>query len=48
VITWLIHVTGNPMAPGWYLLVATGAGQVAMLLIPESAPARTRMVPAPA
>jgi len=40
VVTWLIHVTGNPMAPAWYLLAATAAGQVAMQMIPESAPVR--------
>jgi len=43
VVTWLIHVTGHPMAPAWYLLAATAAGQVAMRMIPESAPVcRTR------
>jgi MFS transporter, MHS family, citrate/tricarballylate:H+ symporter len=40
VVTWLIHVTGNPMSPAWYLLAATAAGQVAMQMIPESAPVR--------
>jgi len=40
VVTWLIHVTGNPMAPAWYLLAATAASQAAMWLIPESAPVR--------
>jgi len=40
VVTWLIHVTGNPMAPAWYLLAATAAGQLAMQMIPESAPVR--------
>ena len=40
VITWLLHVTGNPMAPAWYLLVATAASVIAMYLIVESAPAR--------
>jgi MFS family permease len=39
-VTWLIHVTGNPMAPAWYLLAATAAGQAAMQLFPESAPVR--------
>lgn len=39
-VTWLIHVTGNAMAPGWYLLVACAAAQVAIQMIPESAPAR--------
>lgn len=40
VITWLIHVTGSPMAPTWYLVAAGIVGQVAMLLMPESAPVR--------
>lgn len=42
VIRWLIHVTGNPMAPAWYLLAATVIGQAAMMLIPESAPLARR------
>jgi MHS family citrate/tricarballylate:H+ symporter-like MFS transporter len=40
IVTWLIHVTGNPMAPAWYLLAATVVGQFAMQLVPESAPVR--------
>ncbi len=40
VITWLIHVTHNPMAPAWYMLVATSIGTIAMMLIVESSPAR--------
>ena len=40
VVTWLIHVTGNAMAPGWYLMAAMLASLVAMSLILESAPAR--------
>lgn len=40
VITWLIHVTGSPMAPAWYLLVASAVGLAAMMLILESAPAK--------
>jgi MFS transporter, MHS family, citrate/tricarballylate:H+ symporter len=40
VITWLLHVTGNPMAPAWYLLAATAAATMAFYLILESAPAR--------
>lgn len=38
VITWLIHATGNPLAPAWYLVAATLVGQIAMMLIVESAP----------
>ncbi len=40
VITWLIHATGNPMAPAWYLFAATCVGQIALMLILESAPAK--------
>jgi MFS transporter, MHS family, citrate/tricarballylate:H+ symporter len=40
IIKWLIDVTGNPLAPGWYLSVALIVGGVAMALLPESAPAR--------
>jgi MFS transporter, MHS family, citrate/tricarballylate:H+ symporter len=40
VVTWLIHVTGSPMAPAWYLLGATALGQIALMLISESAPVR--------
>lgn len=40
IVRWLIHITGNPMSPAWYLLVATTIGQLALMLIPESAPAQ--------
>jgi MFS family permease len=40
VITWLMHVSGSPMAPAYYLLVAYAAGTVAIALILESAPSR--------
>ena len=40
VLTWLIHITGSSMAPAGYL-VATGIlGQIALMLIIESAPAK--------
>jgi MFS family permease len=40
VITWLIHVTGSAMAPAWYLMGATAVGQIAYMLMRESAPVR--------
>ena len=40
VVTWLIHVTGNPFAPAWYLMAASAVGQIALLLFPETAPVR--------
>ena len=42
VVTWLIHVTGSAMAPAWYLMGAAAFGQIALMLMAESAPARTR------
>jgi hypothetical protein len=41
-ITWLIHLTGSAMAPAWYLIGAAAAGQIALMLMAESAPARTQ------
>ncbi len=40
VITWLIHVNGNPMAPAWYLVIAQVVALTAMSLMLESAPVR--------
>lgn len=45
VINWLIGVTGNPLAPGWYMLAAATVGVGAMCLMRESAP---RAMPPPA
>lgn len=42
IIRWLIEVTGNPMAPAYYLLLATAIGQVAMWMIPETAPVKLK------
>jgi MFS family permease len=38
VVTWLLHISGNPLAPAWYLLLAAVVGLVAMSLLPETAP----------
>ncbi|HEV2703847.1 MAG TPA: MFS transporter [Steroidobacteraceae bacterium] len=40
VVTWLLHVTGNPVAPAWYLTGAALMGQIALMLMPESAPVK--------
>jgi MFS transporter, MHS family, citrate/tricarballylate:H+ symporter len=46
ITTWLIHVTGSAMAPAWYMVGAAFAGQVALLLMVESAPLRqAKLVP---
>ncbi len=48
VVTWLIHVTGSAMAPAWYMLGAGALGQIALMLMAESAPVRLAHVPQPA
>jgi MFS family permease len=39
-VAWIIHVTGNPLAPAWYMLTAVAVGLTAMIRLPETAPAR--------
>lgn len=41
VVTWLIHVTGSPMALAWYVFGASAIGLAARWLILESAPVKT-------
>jgi MFS family permease len=38
-VTWLLHVTGNALAPAFYLVGAASIGQVALMMMAESAPA---------
>jgi MFS family permease len=46
--TWLIRVSGSPMAPAWYWFGAALVGLVAVVLTRESAPRRLRsMGPVP-
>ena len=40
IVTWLIHVTGNALAPAWYMLLATAIGLAAMAMMRETAPMR--------
>jgi len=40
VVAWLIHVSGNPLAPAWYLLFAGIVGLIAMILMRETAPVK--------
>ena len=39
-VKWLLRATGNPLAPGWYMLGAALVGLAAMSLLKESAPVR--------
>jgi MFS family permease len=40
VVTWLLHVSGNPLAPAWYLLLAVTVALVAMASMRETAPVK--------
>jgi MFS family permease len=40
IVTWLLKVTGDAMAPAYYLMAASVLGLIAMFLMPESAPAK--------
>jgi MFS family permease len=40
IVTWLIHATGSAMSPAWYVIGAAAIGQIAIMLMRESAPAR--------
>ncbi len=40
VVTWLISITDNPLAPAWYLIAAGVVSLGAMMLIAETAPAK--------
>jgi hypothetical protein len=39
-VTLIIHATGNPLAPAWYMLGGVAVGLSAMVWLPETAPAR--------
>ena len=39
-VAWLLHATGDPLAPAFYRIAASVAGLVAMVCLPESAPAK--------
>lgn len=47
VVTWLIHIFASPMAPAWYVAGATAVAQVALMILPESAPVRVHVAPRP-
>jgi MFS family permease len=44
VVTWLLHISGNPLAPAWYLLLAAIVGLFAMSRMPETAPLKTGLI----
>ncbi|HVA83374.1 MAG TPA: MFS transporter [Candidatus Binataceae bacterium] len=36
VVAWLIHVTGDPLSPAWYLISTSAIGIVAILMVAET------------
>jgi MFS family permease len=40
VVAWLTRVSGSPLAPAWYMTGAVAVALVAMMLTPETAPAK--------
>jgi len=40
-VTWIIDLTGDPLAPAYYMMGAVALGLVAMALVKETAPAKT-------
>jgi MFS transporter, MHS family, citrate/tricarballylate:H+ symporter len=42
IVTWLIAVTGAPMAPAWYMTGAMVFGLIGMLAMRETAPVKVR------
>lgn len=48
VVTWLLHVTGSPMALAWYLTSVALIGAIAMAAMPETAPVRRKVAKSPA
>ena len=47
-ITWLLRVTGNPLAPGWFWSAAVLVFVLAAMALSESAPVKLRARPATA
>jgi len=41
IVASLIVVTGNPLAPAWYMMGAVGIGVAAMVATRETAPVKT-------
>jgi hypothetical protein len=36
VVTWLIHATGDPLSPAWYLVGSGIVGLIAVFMMPET------------
>ena len=46
-ITWIIAMTGSPLAPAWYMMAALAIGLTAVFLLRETAPVKTGIMESP-
>lgn len=44
IVAWLTRLTGNPLAPAWYMIGGVIVGMIAQHLMPESAPIKVGLV----
>jgi hypothetical protein len=42
VVTWLMRLTGSPLAPGWYWMAATVLSLLVLPFLKETAPRKER------
>lgn len=42
IVAWLTRLTGDPLAPAWYMIGGVVIGLLAIMLMPETAPVRLR------
>jgi MFS family permease len=42
-VAWLIRVTGNPLAPAWYMFCGVVIGLIALFQLPETAPVKASL-----
>jgi MFS transporter, MHS family, citrate/tricarballylate:H+ symporter len=42
-VNWLTQITGNTLAPAWYMVGGVALGLLAIVLMPETAPIKTGM-----
>jgi MFS family permease len=46
IVAWLTRLTGNPLAPAWYMIGGVMVGLIALHALPESAPIKVGVAPA--
>lgn len=44
-VAWLTRLTGNPLAPAWYMIGGVMVGLIALRAMPERAPIKVGLAP---